>query len=77
VLVVRGSLNKPETFTIETKDILAGKASDFRLQPKDIIFVNSRPFIYAEELADLAITAFLQSIVTEATGGYVILPYQN
>jgi protein involved in polysaccharide export with SLBB domain len=77
VLVVRGSLNKPETFAIETKDILAGKAPDFRLQPKDIIFVNSRPFIYAEELADLAITAFLQSIVTATVGNEVIKPFQE
>jgi protein involved in polysaccharide export with SLBB domain len=77
VLVVRGSLNKPEVFAIETNDILAGKAPDFRLQPKDIIYVNSRPFIYAEELADLAITAFLQSIVTSATGNYLVLPYQQ
>ena len=77
VLVVRGSLNKPEVFAIETKDILAGKAPDFRLQPKDIIFVNSRPFVYAEDLADLAVTAFLQSLVTSATGGYLILPYQQ
>ena len=77
VLVVRGSLNKPETFAIETKDILAGKAPDFRLQPKDIIFVNSRPFIYAEELADLAITAFLQSIVTETVGNNVIKPFRE
>jgi len=77
VLVVRGSLNKPEVFVIETNDILAGNAPDFRLQPKDIIFVNSRPFIYAEELADLAITAFLQSIVTSATGNYLVIPYQQ
>ena len=77
VLVVRGSLNKPEVFVIETNDILEGKATDFRLQPKDIIFVNSRPFIYAEELADLAITAFLQSIVTSATGNYLVIPYQQ
>ena len=77
VLIVRGSLDKPETFVLETNDILAGKTPDFRLQPKDIIFVSSRPFIYAEELADLAITAFLQSIVTSAVGGHLILPYQN
>ena len=77
VLVVRGSLDKPETFVIETKDILAGKAPDFRLQPKDIVFVNSRPFIYGEELADLAITAFLQSIVTATVGNEVIAPIQN
>lgn len=77
VLVVRGSLNKPETFAIETKDILAGKTRDFRLQPKDIIFVNSRPFIYAEELADRAITVFLQSIVTATVGINVIAPVQQ
>ncbi len=77
VLVVRGSLNKPETFAIETKDILAGKAPDFRLQPKDIIFVNSRPFIYAEELADRAITAFLQSIMNATVGIHVIAPVQT
>ena len=77
VLVVRGSLNKPEVFAIETKDILAGKAPDFRLQPKDIIFVNSRPFIYAEELADAAIVAFLQSIVTATVGVHLIQQTQG
>lgn len=77
VLVVRGSLNKPEVFAIETKDILAGKAPDFRLQPKDIVFVNSRPFIYAEELADRAITTFLQSIVTASVGIHVIPPVKE
>jgi protein involved in polysaccharide export with SLBB domain len=77
VLVIRGSLNKPEAFAIDTKDILAAKAPDFRLQPKDIIFVNSRPFIYAEELADRAITVFLQSIVTASVGINVIKPFQE
>lgn len=76
VLVVRGSLNKPEIFALETNDILAGKATDFRLQPKDTIFVNSRPFIYGEELANLAITAFLQSMVSATVINDVIKPYQ-
>ncbi len=77
VLVVRGSLNKPEVFAIETKDVLAAKAPDFCLQPKDIIYVNSRPFIYAEELADRAITTFLQSIVAASVGIHVIKPFQE
>ena len=76
VLVVRGSLNHPEAFAVNMNDILAGKIRDFKLQPKDIIFVNSRPFIYAEELAHLAITAFLQSIVTATTGQHLIPPFQ-
>ncbi len=77
VLVVRGSLNQPEKFVVDTKDILAGKTPDFRLQPKDIVFVNSRPFILAEELADRAITAFLQSIVTAEVFKDVIKPYSE
>jgi len=48
---------------------------DFRLQPKDIIFVNSRPFIYGEELADLAITVFLQSLVSVAVGQELIYAF--
>lgn len=77
VLVVRGSLDKPETFVLDTKAILAGKTPDFRLQPKDIVFVNSRPFIYAEELLDRAITAFLQSLVAAEVFNKVVKPYQE
>ncbi len=77
VLVVRGSLNHPEAFVVDLKAILAGKVADFKLQPKDIVFVNSRPFIYGEELIHLAITAFLQSIVTATVGQHVIAPFQQ
>lgn len=77
VLVVRGSLDKPETFVLDMKAILAGKAPDFRLQPKDIVFVNERPFIFAEELLDRAITVFLQSLVTAEVFKEVIKPYQE
>jgi protein involved in polysaccharide export with SLBB domain/capsular polysaccharide biosynthesis protein len=71
VLVVRGSLNHPETFVVNLHDIVDGKMSDFRLQPKDIIYVSSRPFIKAEELLDLAATGFIQSAATAWTGQYI------
>ena len=77
VLVVRGSLNKPEAIAVDIKAILAGKAQDFKLQPKDIIFVNSRPFIYGEDLLHMAITAFLQSLVTTTVGQNVLSPFQT
>jgi protein involved in polysaccharide export with SLBB domain len=76
VLVVRGSLNNPEAIAVDTHAILDGKALNFKLRPKDIIYVNSRPFIRVEELADLAATAFIQSIITEATGVSVVKPIQ-
>ncbi|MFN7138001.1 MAG: polysaccharide biosynthesis/export family protein [Limisphaerales bacterium] len=71
VLVVRGSLNRPETFVIDVNAILDGRAPDFKLEAKDVVFVNQRPFIRAEELLDLAATAFIQGAVTSWTGANV------
>lgn len=73
VLVVRGSLNEPETFVVDTWAITDGRLPDFKLQSKDIIYVSSRPFIRAEELLDLAATSFIQSAITAWTGGYITL----
>ena len=77
VLVVRGSLNNPERIAVDTHAILTGKGLNFKLQPKDIIYVNSRPFIRVEELADLAATAFIQSIITSWVGVDVVKPIQG
>jgi protein involved in polysaccharide export with SLBB domain/capsular polysaccharide biosynthesis protein len=71
VLVIRGSLNKPETFAVNTWAILDAREADFRLQPRDIIYVANRPFIYAEELIDVGITAFLQASVTDWEGANI------
>ena len=71
VLVVRGSLGKPETFVVNTTDILSGKATDFVLQPKDIIFVSNRPWAKAEELLELATRAFLQAMVVSTASVHV------
>lgn len=71
VLVMRGSINHPETFVVDTWAITDGRVADFKLQPKDIVYVSSRPFIRAEELLDLAATSFIQSAITAWTGGFV------
>jgi len=76
VLVVRGSVNNPQAFAVDTHAILDGKATNFKLLPKDIVYVNSRPFIRVEELADLAMTAFIQSLITEWVGVDVVKPIQ-
>jgi protein involved in polysaccharide export with SLBB domain len=77
VVVVRGSVNNPETFAINTHAILDGKEPDFKLQPRDIIYVNSRPFIKVEELADLAVTAFIQSLITSWVGVDIVRPFSQ
>jgi len=76
VLVVRGSLNNPEAYAVDTHAILDARAPDFKLQPRDIIYVNSRPFIKVEEILDMAATAFIQSLITTWTGVSVVKPIQ-
>ena len=71
VLVVRGSLKKPELFVVDTNDVLKGRQADFLLKPKDIIYVSSRPWKFAEDLFDSAVGAFIESAVTVWTGANV------
>jgi protein involved in polysaccharide export with SLBB domain/capsular polysaccharide biosynthesis protein len=68
VLIIRGSINHPETFIVDVLDVVNGRAPDFKLEPKDIVYVSYRPFFRAEELLDLALTAFIQAIIASATG---------
>ena len=67
VLVIRGSLQKPERIVVNTADVLAGRAPDVRLLPKDIIYVSDRPWNLAEDLVDTAIETFLQSMTAAWT----------
>ncbi len=68
VLVIRGSLNHPQTFVVNTWKTLEARAFDFKLEPKDIVYVNYRPFIKAEDLLDLGVTAFIQGATAEWAG---------
>ena len=67
VLVVRGSLEHPQTFVVDTRDILSGKAPDFKLQPKDIVYVSTNPWKVGTEVVDIAVRTFVQGFVVEAT----------
>ena len=64
VLVVRGSLEKPESFVVSMDDLLAARAKGFRLQPKDIVYIADKPWARAEELLGFAVNAFLQGAVS-------------
>ena len=77
VMVVRGSLNHANRFVANAHAILDADSVDTTLQPRDIIFVNSRPFIKVEEAADLAATAFIQSIITSWVGVDVVQPFNQ
>ncbi|MBA4136596.1 MAG: hypothetical protein C0518_04690 [Opitutus sp.] len=68
VLVVRGSLERPEAFAVDVGDVLAGRTPDFPLQPRDIVYVSHRPWIRVEELLDAAASSFVQSAILNWTG---------
>jgi len=67
VLVLRGSIEHPQHFVVNINRTLHGTQRDFRLEPKDVIYVNSRPWQFAEELLDTAIAAFVASATTTWT----------
>jgi polysaccharide export outer membrane protein len=67
VLIIRGSLAKPETIVVDVNAVLNGKALDVLLQPKDILYVSRRPWLLAEELTDMAISSFLGSMTSSWT----------
>lgn len=67
VLVIRGSLATPEKIVVDVNAVLRGEAPDVPLQPKDIVYVSRRPWLVAEELADLAINTFLSSMTSSWT----------
>ena len=71
LLVIRGSLEHPQTFIVNATDVLSAKIADFQLQPRDIVYVSSRPWIRAEDLLDAAASAFVESAVITATGRWV------
>ena len=71
VLVVRGSLEKPQVFTVNLAAILSGREKDFVLQPKDIVYVAEKPWQRAEDLLQIALNAYVQSMTTTWVGNNI------
>jgi protein involved in polysaccharide export with SLBB domain/capsular polysaccharide biosynthesis protein len=71
VLVVRGSLDQPETFVVNMEDIMAARDIGFRLEPRDIVYIADRPWARAEELLVFAINAFTQGAVSSWAGANI------
>ncbi|MEM7602679.1 MAG: SLBB domain-containing protein [Verrucomicrobiota bacterium] len=65
ILLIRGSIHHPETQVVDMRAILKGEASDIKLENRDIIFVNKRPFELVERALDDAIFTFVQTVTAE------------
>ncbi len=53
IVVVRGSMDKPQAALVNLQDILTGKATNVLLQPGDIVFVPKRPLGLLESTMEL------------------------
>ncbi len=71
VLVLRGSIDHPQHFVVNINKTLNGRQCDFKLEPKDVVYVNARPWQFAEELLDTAIAAFTSAATTTWTSNSV------
>ena len=71
VLVVRGALDKPQSYVVNMDEIMNATAKGFRLEPKDIVFVADKPWARAEELLSFALNAFFQGAVSSWSGANV------
>jgi protein involved in polysaccharide export with SLBB domain len=71
VLVVRGSLTRPETFVVDVDSMLRGKTPGFRLEPKDIVYVANRPWYKVEDLLDRALLTFMESAASAWTSANI------
>ena len=65
VLLIRGSIHNPETHIVDMKAIIEGRAPDIKLESKDIVYVNLRPFEMAERVLDSAVIAFMQTAAAQ------------
>lgn len=64
ILVVRGSVDRPQVFPVNLKKILTGEEKDFPLLPRDIVYVADHPWVKAEEILGLATNAFISGATT-------------
>lgn len=60
--IVRGSLAQPRIAVVNYKDIVSGKASDVRLQPRDIVYVPFHHYRTLMKYADLILATFARAV---------------
>ena len=68
ILIVRGSLEKPETFVVDVQSTLRAQLPDFALQPRDIVYVSRKPWAKAQELLEAASSDFVRAVAVSWTG---------
>jgi len=68
ILIVRGSLEKPETFIVDLQETLRAQSQDFLLEPRDIVYVSRKPWAKAQELLEGAASDFVRAVAITWAG---------
>lgn len=66
IVVLRGSLAKPDMYIVDLDRILTGKSADLPVENGDVIYVPERPMQYPRELLQIAIRAFVSTLGANA-----------
>ena len=68
VAIVRGSLTQPKIAVVDYKSIVHGNATDFSLEPQDIVYVPLSPFRVLRRYYELIESTFVSSVaINEGT----------
>ena len=68
VAIVRGSLSDPKVAIIDYTEIVRGRATDVRLEPKDIVYVPFSPYRNLNSYVKLITTTFVKTIAANEGG---------
>ncbi|HCT84678.1 MAG TPA: hypothetical protein DF296_05715 [Candidatus Margulisbacteria bacterium] len=64
VIILHGSLSKPEITVVNVNNILEARSTDILLQPKDIIYIPEKSFDF-DELIDIVTKAYITAFSTK------------
>lgn len=66
IVIVRGSLSRPEARVAHYDRMLAGKEPNLPLAPGDIVYIPPRRFAFLREMVEAAITAYATTVSSES-----------
>lgn len=68
IAIVRGSLAEPKIAIVDYRAILAGRATDVRLEARDIVYVPVSPYSTIERYAHLITDTFVRTVAANEGG---------
>jgi len=64
IAILRGSFEDPEVLNVDLRGILSGETRNIYLLPGDIIYLPSKPFTFAKDLAKTIVLTFVKTFTS-------------